>query len=802
MNRTILAALLSHWWRNRMQLFTLLAGLALATALWSGVQAINTEARASYDAAAQTLGEGQYDQIRRSDGGLIPLATYIDLRRAGLRVSPVIEDRLNGVRLVGVDPLTAPGGIGPVDLTNDDFNAFLTGRGQVYGTAEALTEVGEIDADRVTSPDVAPGTLLTDIAVAQRLLNRADGFDRLIAAPGQTLLEPALSDIAPDLSRQSAQGAENDLAQLTDSFHLNLTAFGLLSFAVGIFIVNGAIGLAFEQRRPVVRTLRALGVPLDRLLWMTALELCVFALVAGIVGVAMGYGIASLLLPDVAATLRGLYGAQVAGTLSIRPVWWLSSLAIALGGTALAAGAAFWRLYHMPLLAAGQQRALAMAAGRSARWQAWAALVLLTVAAVLVAAVAVAGLEQGLVAGFAMLACLLIGAALALPYLLDRVLTLGQAMARGVLPQWFWADTRQQLPGLSLALMALLLAMSANIGVSTMVSSFRQTFVDFLDQRLAAELYVTAEDAAQAQAIQAFAEPRTRAILPILSTDISLADQPVALLGARDDATYRDNWTFLVSSPAPWDAIAAGDAIAINEQLWRRTALDIGQEVTVNDRSFTIAAVYSDYGNPTGQAIMTEAAFRTLFPDLITLQFGLRLPPEKVPDLVDDMERTLGLPEGATIDQSGIKAFSLGVFDRTFTVTTALNILTLAVAGFAILMSLLTLATMRLPQLAPVWAMGLTRAGLGRLELVRALLLATLTAVVALPLGLALAWVLLSVVNVAAFGWKLPMFLYPLDYARLGLFALVAAALAALWPAIRLARTPPADLLKVFSNER
>ena len=66
------------------------------------------------------------------------------------------------------------------------------------------------------------------------------------------------------------------------------------------------------------------------------------------------------------------------------------------------------------------------------------------------------------------------------------------------------------------------------------------------------------------------------------------------------------------------------------------------------------------------------------------------------------------------VDQAAIKALSLSVFERTFAVTTALNILTLAVAGFAILMSLLTLAAMRLPQLAPVWALGLTRAQTGR----------------------------------------------------------------------------------------
>ncbi|MEL7181506.1 MAG: FtsX-like permease family protein, partial [Pseudomonadota bacterium] len=182
--------------------------------------------------------------------------------------------------------------------------------------------------------------------------------------------------------------------------------------------------------------------------------------------------------------------------------------------------------------------------------------------------------------------------------------------------------------------------------------------------------------------------------------------------------------------------------------------------------------------------------------------FGLRMDPNAVPDFLTELEAATGIPPTQSVNQASIKAISLGIFERTFTVTTALNVLTLAVAGFAILMSLLTLATMRVPQLAPAWAMGMTRSQIGKLELLRAVMLALLTAVVALPLGLALAWALLAVVNVAAFGWELPMYLFPADYARLGLFALLAAALAALWPARRLARTPPADLLKVFSNER
>ncbi len=794
MTAATLQALLSHWWRNPLQLFTLLAGLALATALWSGVQAVNAEARASYDAAAATLGEGQYDRLARRDGQPMEQSTYITLRRAGWLVSPVVQGRLNGARIIGVDPLTAPGGIGPVNINEDtDIGSFFTGPGQLFANAETAEQLPDLNVQ--ITPETAPGTALTDIGVAQRLLGKDRQIDSLIILTRQPLNRPDLAEIAPQLIRQQAQGG-SDIGRLTDSFHLNLTAFGLLSFAVGIFIVHGAIGLAFEQRRPVVRTLRALGLPLRRLILLMGAELMLFALIAGAIGVALGYVIAALLLPDVAATLRGLYGADVSGTLQLRPVWWLSGLAIALGGTALAASGALYKLSRMPLLAAAQPRALAMAAGRRAKLQGIAAAFLLSLSAILMLT------ANGLIGGFSLLGSLLIGAALALPLILDRILAGTSAVAKSVTAQWFWADTRQQLPGLSLALMALLLAMAANVGVSTMVSSFRLTFTDFLDQRLASELYISTEDDAQTATFLAYAAPRVEAILPIQSVDTDIAGQPTQVFGARDNRTYRENWTFLQSSDNPWDTTFAGDTILINEQLSRRADLTIGDTIQLQDQSFTVAGVYGDYGNPIGQALINEDQFERLYPDITPTRFGLRMDPATVPEFVASLEADTGIPASQTINQAGIKALSLQIFERTFTVTTALNILTLAVAGFAILMSLLTLATMRVPQLAPAWAMGMTRAQLGKLELLRAVLLAVLTAVIALPLGLALAWALLAVVNVAAFGWELPMYLFPYDYARLGLFALLAAALAALWPARRLARTPPADLLKVFSNER
>ncbi len=795
MTGTVLSALLGHWRRNPLQVFTLLAGLALGTALWSGVQAINAEARASYDAAAATLVEGSHGQITARDGGDMAQETYVALRRGGWLVSPVVEGRLGQVRIVGIEPLTAPRGIGPVALGDDaGLDAFLAGEGQIFARADTLAKLAATGAQLVEAPDVAPATAIMDIGLAQRLLGRAGRIDRLIVLPGQPVTRRALAVLAPGLAEAARQDG-GDVARLTDSFHLNLTAFGLLSFVVGLFIVHGAIGLAFEQRRPMVRTLRALGVPLGRLIGLMALELAGLGLVAGLAGVALGYVVAAALLPDVAATLRGLYGADVSGQLTLRPAWWLSGLAIAMGGTAVASAGALWSLARMPLLASAQPRAWAMAKGGARLAVLSAGLLALAGGLVL--------WGQGLLAGFAMLAALLVGGALALPPVLALALRLAEGRSRGVLAQWFWADTRQQLPGLSLSLMALLLAMTANVGVSTMVSSFRLTFTGFLDQRLASELYVSAKDVAQAGRIVSVAAVRVDAILPIQSVEAQVGGQKVEIYGARDHATYRDNWQLLRSAPDVWNRLARGEGVLINEQLYRRGGFDLGAQVAVTaGLGLPVLGVYGDYGNPLGQVIVNDAVFAKAFPAAVALRFGMRVDPSQVKALRGALRDRAGVAESAMVDQAAIKAMSLSVFERTFTVTTALNVLTLAVAGFAMLMSLLTLATMRLPQLAPVWALGLTRRKLALLDLVRAVVLAALTGALALPLGLALAWALLGVVNVEAFGWRLPMYLFPLDYLRLGALALLAATLAALWPAWRLSRMPPVQLLGVFRNER
>ena len=170
-----------------------------------------------------------------------------------------------------------------------------------------------------------------------------------------------------------------------------------------------------------------------------------------------------------------------------------------------------------------------------------------------------------------------------MPAILELVLSVGQRRAHRAVAVWFWADARQQLSGLSLALMALLLALAVNVGVSTMVETFSRTFISWLDGRLAADVYLNATDNTQAAEIGAWLRqrPEVEAIMPSGRAEAQLAGAPIEILGLPDQAIYRDRWPLLQSTANAWLRLRAGDTGLISEQLARRLKLAIGDTVEV-----------------------------------------------------------------------------------------------------------------------------------------------------------------------------------------------------------------------------
>ncbi|MFJ2412941.1 FtsX-like permease family protein [Pseudomonas sp. NPDC087814] len=816
-----LRALLSHWRRHPVQFFSVLTGLWLATALLTGVQALNSQARDSYARASQLIGGEPQASLSAPDGASFPQALFADLRRAGWPVSPVVQGRvqLKGhedqrLQVMGIDPVSLPGGGALAGQTLDraQMVAFFNPPGRTWIAPQTLQSLGLKEGDQPLTAaglalpplhvqaDMAPGVLLTDIGFAQPLLDMPQRLSRLLLDKAFAAAHPVLP---PELGAQLQlkQAEENNLARLTESFHLNLDALGFLSFVVGLFIVHAAIGLALEQRRGLLRTLRACGVSARMLILSLAVELGGLAVLGGLAGVASGYLLASLLLPDVAASLRGLYGAEVPGQLSLSPLWWLSGLGLGLLGALLAGASSLWRAARLPLLALANAQAWHQAHGRWLRRQGWVA-----GSALLVALLALV-FGDSLASGFVLMAALLLGAALGLPVVLNGVLKAVLGRSRSVLGQWFLADCRQQLPALSLALMALLLALAANIGAGSMTSGFRQTFSNWLEQRLTAELYLNPQNPAQAEALQTWLvqQPLVQTVLPTWQVAVQLQGWPADLFGVVDDPTYRQHWPLLEAAASPWNQLLQDDSLMLSEQMARRLKVRLGDVVSIptpqGPWSPKVVGIYADYGNPKGHLLVNSRHLLQHWPGLSPARFNLRVLPGNVPPLVRAVQERFALEDSRIVDQQQLKGWSSQVFERTFAATAALNSLTLGVAGVALFISLLTQSQSRLGQLAPLWALGVTRRQLMLLNLGQTWLLAVLTLVLALPLGLLLAWCLDVVINVQAFGWRLPLQVFPGQLAQLLGLAMLATLLASAWPLWQLYRSRPADLLRTFANE-
>lgn len=816
----VMRALSSHWRRHPLQGLCLLVGLWLATALWTGVQALNTQARDSYDRAASLFGEGVQSVLVSPGTKLFDQAAFVALRRQGWPVSPLVQGRVllaladgeRRVQLTGIEPLSLPSGgtLSSAAADGESLTAFIGEPGRTWLAPDTLTDLGAGEADVLALvdgsplpplqivPGLPPGQLLVDIGHAQRLLERPGQLSQLLVDNSFAATQPALP-AGIELSWEVR--GEEDLQRLTDSFHLNLTALGLLAFVVGLFIVHAAAGLAMEQRRGIMQTLRACGTSLAMLVTALLLELTALALLGGSLGVLSGFALASLLVGDLAASLRGLYGAQVAGQLSLNTSWWAAGLAMSLAGTLIAGGGSLIKAARLPVLSWSRPQAW-----RAVQRRSIVRLTLLATALLILAAgVYIWGV--GLIAGFVLLACVLLGAAWLLPLALQGLIILGRRTARGPVSQWFWADSQQQLSGLSLALMALLLALAANVGVGSMTEGFRLTFTGWLDQRLAADIYISPETPEQGAAITAWLQERSDVaeILPSWQMQTRIGDWPSEISGIVDHPLYADSWPVLERQENAWRALAAGQGALISEQLAYRLDLSLGDTLTLDTPTgawqLEVLGRYADYGNPRGQVLVAASELTRRWPALALSSLGVMLRAGEPAELVTSLQERFALQGNRVIDQAALKGYSQQVFEQTFAATAALNTLTLGVAAVALLASLLSLAESRLGQLAPLWAMGLRPAQLAWLSLAQMLMLAALTCVLAIPVGMLLAWCLVDVVNVQAFGWRLPLHWFPSQWLTLVGLALLAVLLASIAPMWRIVRVGPTELLRRFAHD-
>ena len=819
------AVLLSHYRRHPVQALFLLTGIVVANVLLAGTLLINAQARSSYAQGEQYLSASPVGYIRQKDGARnIDERDYVSLRRQGFDMLAPLLRRVvrsesgEALELLGVDVFALPraasafefgASAGPVEgslagfafppyqlwAAPARFDQLSSGGGRIrLASGELLPPLAGVSNRQLGH------RLLIDIEALQALGGDAAGLTSILVFPAPAERMAQLRRALPDYLEYAANSDAPDPAELTQSFHLNLAAMGLLAFVVGVFLIYNALAFSYTDRRDLIRKLRLAGVLQGELTRALMLELALFLALGTLIGAWLGAQMAAGLLPGVGRTLAQLYGVYISYPDALVPSGiWLPVLM-----TLLAAGLCVLVPLRESLTAPMLER-------KQAGWQLHAVvrrdrLMALTGLLLLAAALVTGVVATRLWVALAGMASLLLGSALLLPLVLRLLIGFLRRLApsRNARFSWLLADSRWLLGPASVALMAMTLALVANSGLNTMISSFRQATDDWLGQRLVADLYLRGENrGAELEAWVAEDMPELT-VTERYRTDVTRRrpdDTPVAVevVSLQQGDRFRDSVELMQGVADAAAKFHTGQGVYISERAWRLDGWRPAGFVQLcpDAAEMPVLGVYRDYGNPKSQWMVNRQLFKACWPGLSANGLAVYGPADSDWEQIRSaIAAELGLGEDEIIDQAELRQVGLGVFDRTFIVTQALNTLTLAVAAIGIFCAISAIHHHRVGQQALLASLGLSRRERGALLLAQWGMLGLLCMVLVWPLGTLLAGYLGMVVTPAAFGWSFPLQLEWRHYAALTVLAAASLVLAVALPSLRLLFTSPAALLR------
>ncbi len=823
--RASLAYLLRHPW----QLALALAGISVGVAVIVAVDLANSSARKAFLNSMDAVAGEATHQVLGGPRGLDE-TVYTELRtRHGLRaLAPIVAGEATiGERelmLLGVD-LFAERGLrdytGALADTGRDarplFRAFLTRPGTVVLAAALAQSLGLEEGDAfdigvngvprkavliATFPDDGGrlGRLvIADIATAQEWLDAAGRLTRIDVRiePGDTLI--ALEAALPPGARVlSAAGRSRATVDMSAGFMTNLTAMSLLALLVGVFLALNSSSFSVLQRRSLIGSLRALGMTRRELTAILLAEAAAIGLVAAGLGIALGIVLGEQLLTLVARSINDLYFRVDVTRVSVEPLTLAKGLVAGVGAALLGAA--------IPAIeASGYRPRLAMARSvlEARTERALPYVTLAGLATIALAALLLLASGRNLVAGLAAVFMLILGFSLCVPLFVRyaaRVLAPLAGRLGGAVARMAVGGIAAGLSRVGIAVVALAIAVSATIGVSVMVDSFRNAVSEWLDQSLQADLYARAARGTIDAALVAAAENLDGVTAVSTSRRVVLEDaggrtQLIALDMAP--GSYAGTEIMDADPETAWPAWESGDAVLVSEPYAYYRDLNPGDAIELPTdrgvRPFEVVGTYRSYDANASSVLMSRSTYARWFEDDAIDSIGLYLEDDAPGDIAarlaafDSDTRTLEIESTA-----GLRRMSLEVFDRTFVITDVLYWLALGVAFVGVLSAMLALQLERSREIATLRALGMTPWQVGGMLTAQTGLLGFLSGIAAVPLGLVMAWVLIVVINRRAFGWRIGIDIDPAIVAGSVALAVTAAVLAGLYPAWRAARSSPA----------
>ncbi|MEM6512747.1 MAG: FtsX-like permease family protein [Pseudomonadota bacterium] len=820
----------SYLARHRWQLALSIVGIAIGVAVIVAVDLANASARKAFLLSMDTVtGEATHQVIGGPRG--VDAALYRDLRVThGIDdIAPVIDEQLtiNGRRfgVIGID-LFAENAMRSFTAEADssgDANAivrdFLALPGAALMSRRSADSLGIGPGDRftvVTGGQSAEAVLVglfggdatsaldelmaVDIATAQAWFGMDELLSRIdVRIDGDA---SAFRALLPDSATLlDAEGRTQATLDLSAAFMTNLTAMSLLALLIGVFLIYNSVSFSVLQRRGLIGVLRALGMTRREIFVSILGEAAVLGLLASLLGLVAGSLLGEQLLGLVSRSINDLYFRVSVTDVSLDPVTLAKGFIAGMLTSLLAATIPAIEAASLQPRLTLLRSSLEQRAGRALPKVALSGIGIMLAAALLLM-LSGRSLAAGLTAVFMLIA----GFALCVPLIAKRFAARLESLAEavgGTASRLAVAGVGSSLSRTGVAIVALAVAVSATIGVSVMVNSFRVSVDDWLGVALRADVYVSGSglpisdsDRQRVMSLPAVTAASTSRLARI---EDASGTRSLLVIDMAPDA-YAGTTLLDADPETTWPAWESDDAVLVSEPYAYRFRVSPGDRIDLRTdrgmRAFTVLATYQSFDVNASGLMISRSTYDRHFDDVAIDNLGLYLGDDSdAGAVVEAIEALPGARLSATSNRA-IRDLSLDVFDQTFIITDVLYWLATGVALVGILSSMLALQLEKDREQGTLRALGMTRRQIAGLISTQTGVIGFISGLASIPLGLVMAWVLIEVINRRAFGWQIDITISPVIIAQAMLFAVIAALVAGLYPALRAARVEPAIAMR------
>ncbi|MBA3945901.1 MAG: ABC transporter permease [Herpetosiphonaceae bacterium] len=838
--RTSLRYLLRHPWQIGLSIL----GVALGVAVVVAIDLANGSAQRAFTLSTETITGRATHQIVGGANGLSEdvyrgLVVEHDVHPAAPVVTGYVEasgPHARPLQILGIDPfaegpfrsftgaslgngdgdyvalLTEPG---TAIISADTATALEVGQGgQVTidhsGVVQQIKIIGIVKPQDTASQRALQGLVITDIATAQEtlgMIGKLSSID-LVATLEQAQQIQSFLPAGAQLTTPATRSAT--ITQLTRAFETNLTALSLLALLVGMFLIYNTITFSVVQRRSMFGTLRCLGVDQKQIFGLILLEAATVGVVGSVLGIALGIALGRGLVGLVTQTINDLYFVVTVRGLFLSPVTLAKGLLLGIVATLITAAVPAWEATTTPPRSVLRRSSIEERIRRA-------------VPVVLGLGLLLIGLGIGLlllptrslVVAFAALFGFVVGGALLTPAITVALMVLLRPIFGrmfGLLGRMAARDVVAALSRTSVAIAALMVAVSVTVGVGIMVGSFRQTVVTWLNMSLEADVYISPPGLAAgrtdivmkpAAIEQLRLTPGVAGISTYRGVTSPSPSGEVHVLGLDLDSRAEGSYQFVKGDATTiWQGWQAGGALVSEPFAYKHNIPLQNGSVTLTtskgEQRLPVVGVFYDYASEQGVVELTLPTFQHYYndPDVTSMALYATAGTD-VDQLVETLKQRVATTQSLLIRSNrGLREETLTIFDRTFAITSVLQLLATFIAFVGILSALMALQLERAKELGVLRANGLSPRQVWAVVLGQTGLMGLTAGLLSLPVGLTVAGVLVYVINKRSFGWTLNLVVRPSTFGQALLLALVAALLAGVYPAFRMSRTSPALALR------